>query len=110
MNAEQIATITTVELTGAVNANNVNDFEQKLNLAVANHNDPILLVDMAQVDFLDSAGLMVLVKAFRLAQSVGRRFILCSLAPSVKMIFELTQLDRVFEIFESKEMINSSLG
>jgi anti-sigma B factor antagonist len=110
MNLVNMTTMTTIEPSGSVNAANANDFADTLNTAVSSYNHPILLVDMAEVDFLDSAGLMALVSGFRLAQSLGRRFILCSLAPSVKMIFELTQLDRVFEIFESRELIESSLG
>jgi anti-sigma B factor antagonist len=108
MAVTNITPMTTVEPSGAVSAANVNEFENQLNNAVSSENNQILLVDMTQVDFLDSAGLMALVKGFRLAQSLGRRFILCSLAPSVKMIFELTQLDRVFEIFDSKDLIESS--
>ena len=101
--------MTTVKPSGAVSAENVNEFEKQLNSAVSFQNNSILLVDMGKVDFLDSAGLMALVNSFSLAQSLGRRFIICSLAPSVKMIFELTQLDRVFEIFESRDTIESNL-
>jgi anti-sigma B factor antagonist len=103
------AKITTFEPSGAFSLANANEFQQELNKAVSCENNPILVVDMAQVDFLDSAGLMVLINGFSLAKSLGRRFIICSLAPSVRMIFELTQLDRVFEIFESKDNLESQL-
>lgn len=102
--------IPTVEPSGAVSVANVNEFEKELNSAVSSENNPILVVDMTQVDFLDSAGLMALVNGFRLAQSLGRRLIICSLAPSVRMIFELTQLDRVFEIFESRDNLELNIA
>ena len=101
--------MTTLKPSGAVSAANVNEFEKQLNSAVYFQNNSILLLDMTKVDFLDSAGLMALINGFRLAQSLGRRFIICSLAPSVKMIFELSQLDRVFEIFESRDTIELNL-
>jgi anti-anti-sigma regulatory factor len=44
---------------------------------------------------------MALVSALTLAQQLGKRFSLCSVAPSIRIIFELTQLDRVFEIFDN---------
>jgi len=47
-------------------------------------------------------GLMALVTAFRLAQSQEKSFNICSIPPSVKIIFELTQLDRVLSIFPSR--------
>ena len=52
---------------------------------------------------MDSAGLMALIEAFRLAQELEKELSICSVAPSVRMIFELTQLDRVFDIFDSKD-------
>jgi anti-anti-sigma factor len=95
--------ITTVEPQGYISAANAPQFLDQLTTAVNSQENQILLVDMKKVEFLDSAGLMVLVKAFRMAQNLGRRLIICSLAPSVRMVFELTQLDRVFEIFDSRQ-------
>lgn len=91
---------------GYVSAANATEFLEQLTQAVQTQEPgTILLVDMKKVDFLDSAGLMALVNAFRLAQSLGRRISLCSLAPSVRMVFELTQLDRVFDIFENRDSL-----
>jgi anti-anti-sigma factor len=95
--------ITTLEPQGYINAANATTFLQELTTAVKTKEKGVLLVDMQQVEFLDSAGLMVLVKGFRMAQDLGRRLIICSLAPSVRMVFELTQLDKVFEICESRQ-------
>lgn len=86
-----------------LDASNAMEFEEQLTLAVKSN--PLILVDMKQVEFLDSAALMSIVSAFNLAQSLGRRFILCSLAPSIRIIFELTQLDKKFEIFDSSNSL-----
>lgn len=61
-----------------------------------------LSIDMSQVEALDSAGLMLLVSTLTLAQRLGKRFSLLGISPSIRIIFELTQLDRVFEILESQ--------
>lgn len=92
----------TVEPIGSVNAANASELQQQLTSVVISQECSALLVDMEQVEFLDSAGLMALVSTFRLAQSLNRRFSVCSLPPSVRMIFELTQLDKVFEIFDNR--------
>ncbi len=94
--------IATVEPSGHVSAANVSEFQKQLTDAVASQQHAALLVDMSKVEFLDSAGLMALVGAFSQAQSLGRRFSICSVAPSVRIIFELAQLDKVFEIFENR--------
>lgn len=92
--------ITVVSASGSLNAANALEFERDLTKALTENRNSILLVDLEQVESLDSAGLMALVSALKLAQNLGKRFSLCSVSPSLKIIFELTQLDRVFEIFE----------
>lgn len=92
---------TTFQAEGYLSAANATEFSNRLLLTVKSTTSCALLVDMENVEFMDSAGLMVLIKAFRLAQSSGKKFGICSVAPSVRMMFELTQLDNVFEIFES---------
>jgi anti-sigma B factor antagonist len=93
--------ITLIRPQGVLNAANATEFQKELETAVWEINSN-LLIDLEQVESLDSAGLMALVSALKLAQSLGRRFSLCSVSASIKIIFELTQLDRVFEIFDSK--------
>lgn len=58
------------------------------------------VVDMTDVVFVDSQGLLSLVRGLRLAREERCRFVLCNVKPTVRLIFEITQLDRVFEIFE----------
>lgn len=59
------------------------------------------LVDMAQVEFIDSAGRLALVKTLSLAQAHNCRLLICHLPPPIKIIFELTQLDQIFELADS---------
>jgi anti-sigma B factor antagonist len=94
--------ITVIRPHGCLNATNALEFERDLTTALAQDDVSILLVDLAGVESLDSSGLMALVSALKLAQSLGRNFRLYSVSPSIRIIFELTQLDGVFEIFEDK--------
>jgi anti-anti-sigma factor len=100
--------IAVVEPKGSIDVLNAEDFKAELTSYVTNY--PAVLLDLQGIDFLDSSGIMAIVSAYRLAQSLGKGFDICSAAPSVKMVFELTQLDIVFEIFESREQFESSLG
>jgi len=89
---------------GFLSAANAEQFLERLTVEVKSSVNTALLVNMEAVEFMDSAGLLALIKAFRLAESLGRRFGICSLAaPSVRMVFELTQSDKVFEIFEDQD-------
>ena len=98
----KVPEIALFEPNGYITAANVLEFQEQLTNLVNQSRSITFLVDMSRVEFLDSAGLMALVTTFRLAQSQGKSFNICSIPPSVKIIFELTQLDRVLSIFSSR--------
>jgi anti-anti-sigma factor len=99
--------IVTIEPQGSVNALNAEEFKKELNSQVANH--PLVLLDLHKIDFLDSAGLVAIVSSHRLAKSLGKTLAICSVSPQVKIVFELTQLDVVLDIFETREQFELSL-
>ena len=86
---------------GYINATNASALQNQLAIALESKQNSALLVDMRDVESLDSAGLMVLVSTLILAQKQSKRFSLCSMSASIRIIFELTQLDRIFEIFDN---------
>lgn len=63
------------------------------------------VLDLAQVDFMDSSGLVALVTGLKAARKSGCRLVLCNVQAPVRLILELTQLDSVFKIFESYEAV-----
>ncbi len=100
--------LTIVQPSGHINASNASEFQRQLTSAVASQQNAVL-VDMHRVESLDSAGLMGLVSALSLAQNLKRRFSICCVAPSIKIIFELTQLDSAFEIFATRDAFLATL-
>jgi len=100
---------TIVKPSGSLTAMNSGDFQAELTLILRQPDTESLVVDMANIDFLDSAGLLLLVKSLRLAMSLGKNFCLCAISPSVKIIFEVTQLDKSFAIFQDVDSYQSSL-
>jgi len=63
------------------------------------------VIDLAKVDFMDSSGLSALVTGLSAARSSGCRLVICNLQAPIRIIFELTQLDSVFEIFDSYDAV-----
>ncbi|MFN6486562.1 MULTISPECIES: STAS domain-containing protein [unclassified Nostoc] len=63
------------------------------------------VIDLAEVNFMDSSGLVPLVKGLKAARQSGCRLVLCNVQAPVRLILELTQLDTVFEIFKTYEDI-----
>jgi len=60
------------------------------------------VIDMAGVEFMDSSGLAAFVRLFKRVRIGEGDVRLCGLRPEVSKIMELTRLNRVFDIFETR--------
>ena len=58
-----------------------------------------VVVDLANVTYLDSSGLAVLIEGMQNVQEYGGNFALANVQESVQHIFEIARLDQVFQIF-----------
>lgn len=63
---------------------------------------PHIVVNLGQVNFIDSSGLTSLVAGMRDADKVQGSFRICNVHPEAKLVFEVTMMDSVFEIFETE--------
>lgn len=89
--------ITVLALKGRLEARNsasVREMIKKAGSAIPTN----MVVNLKDVTFIDSSGLAVLVQGMKLAKKHGGKLRLCHLQQSVRIIFELTRLDRAFEI------------
>jgi N-acetylglucosaminyldiphosphoundecaprenol N-acetyl-beta-D-mannosaminyltransferase len=71
--------------------------------------NPFLILDFAETDFLTSAGLAVLVQLQRRAKERGGALRLVVTNPDVLRVLELVRFDRVFELFESVDAAAAAL-
>lgn len=98
-----------VEPVGALNASNAASLQRQLATLIFS-DCPAVLVDLSQVETLDSAGLMVLISAQTAARQRQKRFGICGVSPSIRIIFEVTQLDRAITLFDSRTDYELSLS
>jgi anti-sigma B factor antagonist len=64
---------------------------------------PHVLVNLSQVNFIDSSGLTSLVAGMRDADKVKGSFRICNVHPEAKLVFEVTMMDSVFEIYDTED-------
>lgn len=62
-----------------------------------------VLVDLAEVRFIDSSGLGALVSGFKNAVAFKGVLALTGFQDQVRSMFELTRLNRVFDIYATRE-------
>jgi anti-sigma B factor antagonist len=62
-----------------------------------------IVVNLGNVNFLDSTGLATLVQGMKRCRQTEGDLRLCNLQQPVRLIFELTRLDKAFEIYPGEE-------
>jgi anti-anti-sigma factor len=97
-----------LKLSGNLNANTSQEFRQNITEILEN-GAQIVLVDCQDVTFMDSSGLGALVLAFKTLRAADTKLVLCSINEQVRILFELTSMDKVFEIFPSQDAFNKIL-
>ena len=60
------------------------------------------VVNLSKVHFIDSTGLSFLIKEMKRRRAQNGDLVLCELQQSVRIIFELTRLDRMFQIYPTE--------
>ncbi|WP_442940450.1 STAS domain-containing protein [Nostoc sp.] len=97
-----------IKLKGNLNATTSQEFRQNIT-EILEIGAKIVLVDFKDVTFMDSSGLGALVLAFKTLRAADTKLVLCSINEQVRILFELTNMDKVFEIFPSQDEFNQIL-
>ena len=94
-----------LELTGILDGIRGNELRREVSGILANGAD-ILLIDMKEVKFIDSSGLGALVSAMQMVRNANGKLFVCSISDQVRMLFELTKMDRIFQTFTDQDEFN----
>ena len=91
-----------ITLGGDVDLHTAPQLRERLSRAIDDGVE-LLVVDLANVTFIDSMTLGVLLGASKRMRPRGGQLRLVVSEPSVRKIFEITLLDRVFDLHASRE-------
>lgn len=98
-----------VQPNGILDGTKSSQFRKDINDQVEAGAD-IVLIDFKDVTFMDSSGLGALVLALKTVRAAGCQLIVCSINEQIKILFELTSMDRVFEIFPTREAFDKKFS
>ncbi|WP_262984652.1 STAS domain-containing protein [Nostoc sp. PA-18-2419] len=97
-----------IKLSGNLNATTSQEFRQSIT-KIIEVGVKIVLLDFQDVTFMDSSGLGALVLAFKTLRAADIQLVICSINEQVRILFELTNMDKIFEVFPSKEAFDRVL-
>jgi len=96
------ANIRILEPTGILDGTQAEAFRQEVDAALDEGVDT-LLIDLKNITFVDSSGLGILVVVLKKVRACNKEMYVCSINDQVKMLFELTSMDRVFEVLPDRD-------
>lgn len=91
-----------LKCSGEIDFRNTPGFRSLLQVRIEAH-CPLLLLDMSQVEYIDSGGMGALVEYWREAHRYGGEFALVGLNERLSEIFHMVHLDEHLRIFSSWE-------
>lgn len=68
------------------------------------------IINLQRVTFIDSAALAMLVRGMKRCRQQGGDLRLCGVQHTVRIIFEMTKLDRAFAMFTTEDEAKSAFG
>jgi anti-sigma B factor antagonist len=100
--------IKVVQPTGILDGTQASQFRQEIAEAVQGGAE-IIIIDFKNVTFMDSSGLGALVLSLKTVRYAKAKLFLCSVNEQIKILFELTSMDRVFDIFSNREELEQKI-
>lgn len=58
-----------------------------------------LVLDLDRVEFMDSSGLTVIISTLKSLKELGGRLVLCGVGEDLTSLFQLTRLDKIFQVY-----------
>jgi anti-anti-sigma factor len=96
---------TILKLTGALTLSTMFPFQQALQAQTA----PVLIMDMTDVPYVDSAGLGLIPNYYVKAQRDGRKLLLCGVNSRVGALLNHTQVDTFVKVYPTAAEAEASL-
>lgn len=93
---EQAENATVLVFSGRIDLSNCKDVRAVILSALEGEGD--ILIDLVDIDYIDSSGIAHLVEGFQRAKGKGRKFGITQASDQVRSVLKITRLDSVLMI------------
>ena len=97
--------VAAVTLTGELDVAGAALLEHEIERIVTDHDARHLVLDLSELDFMDSTGLRMMVLADQRAKEEGRELSLVRGRPDVQRVFEITRMTEQLRFVDSREEV-----
>lgn len=102
VDVNRVDNVMVVDLAGELDAYTSPDLRESVVRLIETESHDIV-INLAQVEFIDSVGLGTLVGCLKRAAEHGGSITLASAKPQVRKVFDITGLSKIFAIYQTRE-------
>lgn len=88
---------------------NDSEFKSQINTVIDQHEYLNIIVDMKDIDLIDSTGLGTLISVFNHGRNNNCKIKFCNLSAAVANVIKMTRIDQILDIYPTLEAAKSSL-
>ena len=91
-----------VQIAGRLDTTNYGELEHHLS-SLTERNEYRILLDLEKLEYISSSGLRILLMFLKKIKAANGRFMLCSLTPEIREIFEISGFINIFDIYADQK-------
>lgn len=96
-------------VSGRIDSASSGGFEQQMEAVFAPAPEAVI-IDLAGVEYMSSAGLRVLLMAAKRVKAEGRALVLCRMADNIREVFDISGFSAIFAIEETLDAARARAG
>ncbi|HEV3220886.1 MAG TPA: STAS domain-containing protein [Candidatus Acidoferrales bacterium] len=101
--ARPVDTATIFDISGDIDLAHSSELRRVVLVEIREKRTPKVLLNLREVNYIDSSGVASLVEGLKASRDVGSRLILFGLSPIAYEVLQLSRLLKVFEIYDTEE-------
>jgi len=95
---------TILDITGDIDLAHSTEVRKMVLLEIRENRTPRVILNLREVNYIDSSGVASLVEGLKASRDVGSRLILFGLSPIAHEVLQLSRLLKIFEIYDTEDM------
>jgi len=99
---KKIGDILVCSINGEINMNNSPELRKLFDKCI-NDEEKKIVIDFSNVGYIDSSGLATLIEMLQRLNKYQGRLRLCNMSEKIKSIFQITKLEKLFDICATQE-------
>lgn len=103
VSARHFRQVTILDVSGNIDMSNSPQVRQALLQEIRKNNGARLVVNLTDVQYIDSSGVASLVEGLQASRKLGLRFGLFGLSDSAREVMKLSRLLKLFEIYDNED-------